>query len=209
MLYAIALAKTFRIAQQRNIQIELINTRCDALVQKSRNFFVALALKDGVDSLIFIDDDVEWDPEWIFKLLEIPEDVVSGIYRKKIDIEEYPVRPLTDSQGNMFLPPSQPGTGLIEVGGVPTGFLKLSKKALQALWDASEPYTNGLLPEERAIFDMKITNGTMFSEDYVMCQKLTSLGFKIWIDPVMTCNHEGLKVYAGNFFTWLIRSASE
>jgi hypothetical protein len=201
ILFAQSLAITFRKAVVKNIQVEFINTRCDALVQKSRNYFVAQALKQGATDLIFIDDDIHWDPEWIFKLIEYPVDVVSGMYRKKFDShEEYP-----------FLPwePLEMNDSLVRAAGVPTGFLRLTRKAMQTLWDASEIYTNGILPEERAIFDLKIEDGIMYSEDYVMSKKLTDAGIPLWIDPNMTCNHEGPKVFEGNFANWLTKSVSK
>lgn len=197
ILFAQSLALTFRLAVVKNISVEFINTRCDALVQKSRNYFIAFALKNGATDLIFIDDDIQWDPEWIFKLLEYPVDVVSGMYRKKFDShEEYPF---------IAWEPLEMYSGLIRAKGVPTGFLRLTRKAMQTLWDVSEPYTNGILPDERAIFDLKIENGTMYSEDYVMSNKLSLAGTKIWIDPNMTCNHEGSKIFEGNFAAWFFK----
>ena len=208
MIYAAALANTFRMAQSKNIQLELIYTRCDALVQKSRNYFVASALKNNVDDLIFIDDDIQWEPDWIFKLLSYPMDVVSGIYRKKFDhAEEYPFIPVENEHKEWFPPPIDTQTGLIEVAAVPTGFLRLTKNAMLALWNASEPYNNGQLPEERAIFDMKIVNGTLYSEDFIMSQKLRNLGIKIWLDPRMPCHHEGPKIFEGRFDVWLEKQA--
>lgn len=208
MIYAAALANTFRMAQSKNIQLELIYTRCDALVQKTRNYFMASAIKDDVDDIIFIDDDIQWEPEWIFKLLSYPMDVVSGIYRKKFDhAEEYPFLPLENEDKEWYPPPVDTQTGLIEVAAVPTGFLRLSKNAMLALWNASEPYKNGQLPEERAIFDVKIIDGIQYSEDYIMCKKLKSIGFKIWLDPRMPCNHEGPKIFGGRFDMWLENQA--
>ena len=195
LLFAQSLACTFRLSVLKNVNIEFINTRCDALVQKSRNYFIACALHHDVDDLIFIDDDIHWDPEWIFKLLEYPVDVVSGMYRKKTDESEvYPF---------MAWEPFETNGELVRALGIPTGFLRLSRKAMQKLWESSEPYTNGIMPEERAIFDLKIENKIMYSEDYVMSKKLVAAGISLWIDPNMTCNHEGPKVFQGNFKQWL------
>jgi len=208
MLYTTSILNTFKMAPNRGVDIELIHTRCDALVQKSRNYFVSVALKNNVDDLIFIDDDIQWEPEWVFKLLNYPVDVVSGIYRKKYDhSEDYPFLPLLNADGQWYPPPVDTQTGLVQVSCVPTGFLRLSRKAMKALWDVSEPYMNGIDGEDRSIFDMKIIDGTMYSEDFTMCHKLKELGFKIWLDPRMPCNHEGPKVFAGRFDIWLENQA--
>jgi FkbM family methyltransferase len=197
------------MAMGKDVDIELVNTRCDALVQKSRNYFVSMAIKHDVDDLIFIDDDIQWEPKWVFDLLNFPVDVVSGIYRKKYDhSEDYPFMPIVNSNGQWYPPPVDTQTGLIEIACAPTGFLRLSKQALQALWNSSEPYKNGIDGEDRAVFDLKIIDGTMYSEDYVMCHKLRDLGFKIWLDPRMICNHEGPKVFEGRFDSWLEKQAT-
>ena len=198
------MVKTFRHVS--NASLDVIYTKCDALVQKSRNYLVALALKEGASDIIFIDDDIEWEPEWISKLIEYPVDVVSGIYRKKTDAaEEYPFLPIVKEDGSWYPPSVHTQTGLIKVFGVPTGFLRLSRRAMEALWNVSEPYTNGQLPDERAIFDVKIKDGVMYSEDFGMCQKLAQLGIDVWVDPRMTCAHEGFKSYQGDFGAWLVK----
>lgn len=201
--FTIALANTMRMARDHNVNIEFIYTKYDALVQKSRNYFVAYALQNGADQLLMIDDDIGWRPEWIFRLINFPQDVVSGIYRKKQDVEEYPFKPFIREDGEWYPPDVDTQTGLIRVAGVPTGFLKLSRKAMQALWDTSRPYKNGILPEERAIFDMTFIGNEMFSEDYVMCQRLAEARIPVWLDPRMTCLHDGYKVYEGRFDLWL------
>lgn len=198
MRFCCALVKTCRMAAERGVNIDIVYTAGDALIQKSRNYLIAFAILHNVDDLIFIDDDIEWDPEWIFKLLNFPFDVVSGVYRKKIDEEMYAINIkvpfITDSR-----------TGLIQAEGLPTGFLKLSYKACKALWDSSEPYKNGLLPSERMIFDLQIIDGSLYSEDYIMSKKLLNLGFDLWCCPYMCCVHIGQKPFVGHFIKYLER----
>lgn len=199
--FTAALAQTFRSTKDH--ELEFIFTRGDALVQKSRNYFVAYALKNGADVLIMIDDDIEWRPEWIAKLIAYEQDVVSGMYPKKTDDEQYPFVPIIDEKGQWYPPEVDTRTGLVRVAGVPTGFLKLSRRAMQVLWDASPAYKNGLMPEERAIFDLAIIDGTLYSEDYIMCQRLYGARVPVWVDPRMTCSHTGPKTYTGSFAKWL------
>jgi hypothetical protein len=210
MAYTISLLNTFKwsVTNRPDVELDVIYTKFDAIVQKSRNYFIAHALANNADDIIFIDDDIEWDPKWIFKLLDYPVDVVSGMYRKKFDhVEEYPFLPIKNENCDWFPPPVDPQTGLVQVLGVPTGFLRLSRKAMKALWDVSEVYMNGEIGEERAIFDIEIRDGIMYSEDFVMCQKLAKLGINAWVDSQMTCNHEGLKSFKGAFGDWLSNRA--
>jgi glycosyltransferase involved in cell wall biosynthesis len=196
MRYCCAIVKTCRLAAERGICIDIVYTSGDALVQKSRNYLIAFSILNNFDDLIFIDDDIEWDPEWIFQLLNYSFDVVSGVYRKKIDDEIYTVNIKTPVIRDSL-------TGLIKADGLPTGFLKLSFKACKALWDSSEIYTNGTLKSERMIFDLKIIDETLYSEDYIVSKKLIDLGFDLWVDPRMCCIHIGIKPFIGNFVKYL------
>jgi len=73
----------------------------------------------------------------------------------------------------------------------------------------SEPYEEDDRPgEKRMIFDLKVVDRKLVSEDNVFCHKWRSLGEKVWVDPTMTCNHVGVKKYGGNFLEFL-RALSE
>ena len=198
--YVDALINTLK--QFKDVNFVPIFMSYDSLIQRARNDTVHLALKHGFDDLIFIDSDIEWNPEWIYKLLNYPVDVVGGTYRRKTDsIESYVVRSVTN--------PAQidTRTGLMKVDGLGCGFIRLSRKALQYLWDASEPYIERDRPgeERRMIFEVLPEDGELISEDLYMCFKLKRGGFDIHLDPRMCCNHTGIKQYQGNFVDYYQR----
>jgi hypothetical protein len=195
--YVNSLVGTVRESEDRGIRIDPIYMSYDALVQRARNDLVALAIEGGYDDLIFIDGDIEWDPTWIFQLLKYKQDVVGGTYRKKNDNNEDYVLKALD------LPPTvDTRTGLIKVAGLGTGFMKISRKALEYLWKGAEPYLDHKGKNSRMVFDIAIQDGSLVSEDILMCQKLTKGGFDIWLDPQMCCNHVGTKKFEGNFIRW-------
>jgi hypothetical protein len=191
-----SLMNTIRESIKRNIQVDVIYPSYDSLVQRARNDLVRMALNGSYDVLFFIDSDVEWNPEWFFNFLERPEPMVGAALVKKSDNEGYTVK-ITNKE----LKYSQ-DKKLLEVDGVGTGFLRITRFALEKLWSMSEPYThNG--NEDRMVFDIKIENGDLISEDFVLCNKWKSLGYKVWIDPTITCNHIGVKKYSGNLKKFL------
>ena len=53
--------------------------------------------------------------------------------------------------------------------------------------------------EHRMICDIKVENGDLISEDYVIANKWRGLGYKIWLDPTITLNHIGTKKFKGDF----------
>jgi hypothetical protein len=93
----------------------------------------------------------------------------------------------------------------LEVDGLGAGFLRLTRKALQALWDSNRPYTsNG--KAGRWICEVIVgDDGEVVGEDIVICHKLVALGYKIYLDPLLTCSHIGQKQYQGNFAEFLVK----
>jgi len=190
--FANSLVQTVKIAEKEDIFVHAIYTSYDSLIQRARNSLVKLALDGGYDDLFFIDSDIEWEPEWFFNLLSRPEPVIGGSLIKKTDKEGYTVK-LVDKK----LKYSE-DKKLIQVDGVGTGFMKVSRFALEKLWEISEEYTSEG-EKHRMVFDIKVENGDLISEDYIMCNKWKSLGYRVWVDPTITCNHIGTKKFKGNF----------
>jgi hypothetical protein len=185
--YTTSLVNSVRIAQENGIFLHPVFMSYDALVQRARNDLFRLAL--DYDAVIWIDADLEWNPMWIMELLGSDKDVIGGTYRKKTDDAEL----YTVKTNNL-----ESKDGLIKVDGLGMGFVKMSNKAVQALWDASQPYQNEGR-ECRMVCDIQIVDGQLVSEDNVVTRKLAALGFDVWLDPRMTCCHIGTKKFYGNF----------
>jgi hypothetical protein len=179
-------------------------THCSA-----RNDCVAQALNNGFDDLVFIDADQDWEPGWVSQLLNYPVDVVGAPVRKKSDTPErynvyVPRGPETLTENRL--------TGLWTAPGmtVGTGFLRLSRKALQRLWGASEPYQEPDGTDCRWIFDIHPMGGELVSEDVVAGHKLMECGFVTWLAPHMNIgHHDGMKRYVGNFVDFTRRLIAE
>lgn len=190
--FANSLIETVKQAEKKGIFVHAIYTSYDSLIQRARNSLIKLAIDGGYDDLFFIDSDTEWEPEWFFNLLERPEPIIGGALIKKTEKEGYTVK-LVDKK----LKYSE-DKKLIQVDGVGTGFMKVSKFALDKLWEMSDEYTSEG-EKHRMVFDIKVENGDLISEDYILCNKWKSLGYKVWLDPTITCNHIGIKKFKGDF----------
>lgn len=193
--YCNSLVNTIKMAPHFDTLIQPVYMSYDSLVQRARNDLVRLALEERFDDLIFIDSDQEWNPEWIFKLLEYKEDVVGGTVVKKSDQQLFNVKALKSGL-------KQEKNGLMEVEAVGTGFMKISKAALEAVWEKSPEYMNEG-KKCRMVFDVQLVDGELVSEDNVFCRKWRAMGNKVYIDPNMTCNHIGTKKYQGNFMQFV------
>lgn len=194
--FANSLLGTVKMAYEKDVFVHAIYTSYDSLIQRARNSLFKLAIDGGYDDLFFIDSDCEWEPEWFFRLLERPEPIIGAALVKKSGTEGYTVK-LMDKE----LKKSEDGK-LIEVDGVGTGFLKIGRFALEKLWEISEEYTSEG-QKHRMVCDIKIENGDLISEDYILCNKWKSLGYKVWLDPTITLNHIGTKKFKGDFQSFI------
>jgi hypothetical protein len=194
--YTNSLINTVRLAQAAGIFVHPVFMSYDALIQRVRNDLVALAVEGEYDDMIFIDSDMEWEPQWVIDLLDRDEDVVGGTARKKTDDAEIYVGKTDDL--------SYHDNGLIKCKSLGTGFVKLSRKAFTAVWDASVEYKNENRVRRMA-FDVQVIDGELYSEDTVLFKKLGELGFNCWLDPQMTCGHIGTKKFVGDAAAFIER----
>ena len=197
--YVSSLIQSMRISSLYNVELYPIPMPYDEdeYIQVARNDLIAIAVEANVDELVWIDSDISWIPEDLFKLLAYDVDVVGGIYPKKLDKEEYPIQLLSKTI-NVNLQ-----TKLFEVDGIGTGFLKMSKKSLNSLWNSNPEYKNKGITG-KWICDVVVQNNQVNGEDIILCQKLRDLGYKIYLDPYVNCEHVGNKRYTGNFEKYIM-----
>ena len=188
-----SLIHTIPLALKHDIALHPVQICHDALIQRARNDCVKMALDTGCDDLIFMDSDQEWEPEWVIRLLEKNVDVVGCPVPKKSDTNiDFNVKRLPECL-------QASDNGLIRVASVGTGFIRISRFAMEKVWEISPEYEGG----NRMVFDVQLIDGQIISEDTVFCEKWRSLGGNVWIDPTMTCNHIGIKKYTNNFESFI------
>lgn len=197
--YANALADTIRLGLSEDIYFQAVYMSFDALIQRSRNSLVALAVEADFDDVLWIDSDMEWNPEWAVKFVKSELDVLGAPCIRKSIEEQYNVKCFPEN-----LVPDK--NGIIKVEAIGTGFLKMSKRAIQSLWDEGKPYISND-KEHRWIFDVEIQDGELVSEDILVCKKLVAAGFDINVDSTITCSHIGALNYKGDFANFVVRIA--
>lgn len=195
--YVNSIINTVKIANDMNVEIVPMWVSYDALIQRARNDTMALAREMNCDDLVFIDADIEWRPEHFYRLLNYPVDIVGGTYRKKGEAELY-VGKIPDPTAAR-----DPITNLLRVDGLGTGFLRFSRRVIDAVWEVSKPYHDPDKGDRRWIFDVVVEDNQMISEDIWLCKRLLELGFPTWLDTDITCNHIGFKKYTGDFANFI------
>jgi hypothetical protein len=185
------------------------NVQCwvgDSIIQNARNVLIAMFLETDCTDFVFIDGDISWRSQELLKLLSHPVDVVGGGYRFKNDKEEYPMQWLPDPDGKGLH--ADPATGLIEIAGAPTGFLRFTRNALEKLVEAYGAlwYKERLCPDLTLhnLCEVQLDNNVLRGEDYALCKKWRDIGGQVWVDPTLALTHTGHKDYHGNLGNWLL-----
>lgn len=193
--YNHSLLLTERLCAKSNITIDPTYVCYDALIEKARNDLFAYAYENEYDDIFYIDSDVSWQPEQFIRILNHPVDFVAGIYPKKTEQEEYPINLLDGVKIE---------NGLMEVASVPSGFLRMSKNAINILWKSCAPYTISQDPKVfKHVFQTGIVGGRFISEDILTCLKWRELGNKVWLDPYVTVAHSGHRTWRTSFIDFL------
>jgi hypothetical protein len=193
-------------AIRRGIDVHVFCWVGDSLIPNARNIALAEFRASDCTDLVFVDADIGFATDAFFRLISHPVDIVGGAYRFKKDHEDYPVNWLPDPDDKGLH--SNPETGLIEVAGMPTGFLRVTRAAADSLAVAyaSRTYRSHLAPDivAHCLFDLVLEDGIYHGEDYAFCKKWRDIGGKVWLDPYIKLDHTGHKSYRGDIGHWLL-----
>lgn len=157
--------------------------------------------------LVMIDSDVAWEPLGLQSLLSHDVDLVAGSYPKRKDPIEFMFRSALDA-GQPLVGDRE--TGLVEVFGMPGGFMRCRRGMLEKMV-AAHPELLAIdrdVPGGRTCrlfdpywYDTIELDGTkvrrVLSEDYAFCQRWIDLGGKVYLDASIGMAHIGTKAFAG------------
>lgn len=185
----------------------------DPYIHKVRNRFASKFVDDFPDCthLFFLDDDLGWDPQAIIRFLQLPFDVVAGVYPKKDDDLNFPVELTFEKLDSGVLRPIvEQGCYLANLA--PTGFMCIARRVLVAAaadsLEYQEPdrdspsgyircydiFRTGTIPYAEGS-----KQGRWWGEDYFFCVIAKALGFSVWVDPNIEFSHRGSKPWVANF----------
>jgi hypothetical protein len=184
---------------------------------RARNELCARFLASPCTDLLFIDDDMEWSPDSVVRLLASDKPIAGAIGRKRID------KANSDPDVWCGSPDVGPGNnltqddmGFIRLTKIGTGFLKIAREALLDLAAANPDWKAS--GKEDLPTDVKANYYRFFrfgddeletSEDYVFCDAWRAHGGEIWADPEMVLGHIGEKKYSGSISELFAPSAAK
>jgi hypothetical protein len=193
----------------------------DALITRARQNIVTYFLEDPTAThLLFIDADIGFEPEQVFRLLRFHEDVTAALYPlKRIDWAR--VKSLILAGNSQVESASlsyvcewkKPGylrDGFSKALYVGTGFLMIRRSALLKMMEHYPQLRYSTLnqPDDPfrgsrfryAFFDCILDEKTRIylPEDYSFCRRWTDMGGDIWVDTQSRLDHLGSMVFHGD-----------
>jgi hypothetical protein len=204
----------------------------DSLVTRARNHLVALFLSEPQwTHLMWIDADIGFSAEALFRLLLSDHDIAAGVYPLKR--EDWPAEGVpagTTEQDFRQLhtrytvnsgQASDPHVGLdidpdgfMTVREAPTGFMLIKRHVFERMRAAYPElrYTPDMIGSidpglYYRFFDVSVDPDTSryLSEDYTFCRRWEALGGTIYLDANSNLAHQGGKIYRGDFSASLRR----
>lgn len=200
------IADMLRLAE-RGDRVTIFDESGNAMIGDCRGLIVAKFLEGDGTHLVFVDSDVAWEAGALVGMVDRGVEFVAGLYPQRRDPINYCCQWLTERRELELV------DGLIEVKGVPAGFMCLSRGMLEKMV-AHYPDTQFHCPEAPGetvhdLFGPCRIGKVKFGEDYSFCKRWRDIGGQIWIDPEIRMGHVGFKTFMGSVGEWLKNREAE
>jgi hypothetical protein len=224
-IYASSIFQLQRVLRSKsNVQLKVLMRDGDALITRARANLMTMFLDDPTAThFLFVDADIGFEPDQVFRLIESGADVVAGVYPiKRVNWEKVRraienKRPkLASASLDYVLEINDPDhvavvNGFTRVRYAGTGFLMIRRHvfekmcahpdyaSLQFFREHSHDALAGS-PNRFALFECMIDpkTGTYLSEDFAFCKRWTDIGGEIWADLQSELDHVGPSVFHGD-----------
>ena len=206
---AMALCHFSVLAQQHGVSIKFSNISGCSVVSRARNLIAKDFLESDCTDLIFIDSDINFDANDLFRLLAWASDPKKGIVagipvaRKKGSVFISTLD--MDEEGHVVMNKM----GLVRAKRVATAFMCIRKEVFEQLRDTHPEW---VYYDERVVdgklysfFDFLSTPEGYIGEDYLFCDRARKAGFECWVDVEISLPHVGQEEFTRDFLEDVIK----
>ena len=198
----ISLIKLVQQLGKSGIQVS-INTMKSPLIHQARNYLTSVFLTTDFTHLLFVDSDVEFEPEAVRRMLVAKKDVICTPYRvKSLDVNQkmYTVELKKDA-------PLEPGD-LIEITAGPTGIMLIHRDVFKKIIEKFPELKikNSVFPQPGPdheyyynFFEFTFNEGYAAGEDVSFCRLVEKVGFKLYANTASPPKHHGSYAWGGRF----------
>tara|TARA_R110002126_G_scaffold103788_2_gene236951 strand:+ start:9545 stop:10282 length:738 start_codon:yes stop_codon:yes gene_type:complete len=199
---AISLARFAQNAPQHGVTVQIGSICGCSVVSRARNLLAKDMLESDCTDLLFIDSDINFEAEDVFRLMAWTSDpkkgIVAGVPRTRATEVKYIATLDTDENNELTMD----SMGLVRAQRVATAFMMVRRDVFETMvekhpeWSYFDERTGRTL---NAMFDFEVREEGYMGEDYLFCERVRELGFEVWIDPTIKLGHMGITEYEGDF----------
>ena len=215
----VSLIDTFSTLGRSGVECKFKSIK-SSLVTHGRNLLTCGFLDSGFDYMLFVDADVEFQPEAVARMLVPKKDIICTPYRVKEESIKYAVK-FKDPDFIKIEP-----FDLVEIDEGPAGLMMIHRKVFERLMDKhpelkinfDEPTRKKMNKEIGAIEDaidrymynfwdttFGLDTGEWKGEDLAFCNRATEAGFKIYANLDSGTTHHGSWGFQGKFGDSLVK----
>ena len=185
-----------------------INTMKSPLIHQSRNYLTSVFLTTQYTHLLFIDSDVEFEPEAVLRMVMAKKDIICTPYRAKnpnLNEHTYTVK-FPDPK----VIPMLPG-GLVEIDAGPTGLMLIHRRVFEKIiknrpdLKIKNRVNPGIKEDAKShgfyylFFDFAFDDGYTMGEDLSFCKLARKNGIKLYANIDSMTAHRGEYAWSGKF----------
>lgn len=194
----------------------------ESLIDRGRNGLADEFLtRSDADYLLFVDADIQFNPEDVMAMMSYEKELICGPYPKKTInwnmiveavksgienpaileklVGEYVFTPLGEEQERgQIVRVSEAGTGMMLIHRSVFHKMKAAFPENYYLSDNSVDVHSGTKKEMHAYFRTAIVDYRYLSEDYYFCHKWREIGGDVWLFPWAQTTHYGTYGFQGS-----------
>ena len=197
---AISVARLSQMVGEHGIHIAIGSVCGCSVVSKARNLLVDQFLKSDCTDLLFIDADINFEPDDALRLLAWTTNygVAAGVPRTRKPSGAYIITMDGDKDNHLIMD----SMGCVKTKRVATEFMMVQRQVFETLRDAHpewQYHDDGSGEKLHAFFDFLVTPEGYVGEDFLFCDRVHAHGFEVWVDPMIKLGHMGVMEYHGDF----------
>lgn len=202
--YAVSIAESCQYATQMGIHVTAGIMGNGAFIDLARCTFAQMFLETDCTHLFFIDADLRWEPRAFIGLLQSGRPLTAGVYRRRQEPEDYPVKYQEAPEGGLMMIEG----GWIKCDRAPTGFMCIERRVIEEMSkDARKLILTNQPPTPELFYTKVLEDGRFMGEDFAFCDDyVKKYNEPVWVWPDYDFTHGGYKC---NWHHFLNRKAQE
>src|ERR1035437_4131906 len=219
--YGDSLLETVRAFDRLGIQWQKQTINSDSYIDRMKNTLLANFLESDCDQILMVDSDMSFHPDAVLRILKHEQSIVGGFFPMKGDYGRFCGSLMPDEQGHVpdkrTAIVTEDNWCLFKAHLLPGGFLRIKRDVLERFADHypelvyRAPCAALDKPERvyTAFFEIARVDYERHGEDAMFCKRMREMGEDLWVDPVLSFGHTGVKPYYGCYNDELLKPADE